>query len=88
MLLGLFRNRPCPCERKLQALDDDLKSMRLAWEEVQDKVYHWMQRTKKRDRDEAASTAPPAVHPVVAAIEARRALARRNGIPPVLPLQG
>lgn len=93
--MGLFGNKRCTCADDVQAVRGQLANLRLDFETLQDKVYRWMQRTAKRDRDaaertEASGSDPadgPAVHPVTARILARR-MRGRNGVPPVLPVQG
>jgi hypothetical protein len=68
-------------EAETRALRSTVKAVEMEFETVQDKVYRWMQRTRKRERDEAARGEAPAidpvdppahVHPIIARIRARR----------------
>jgi len=66
-------------QEHLHAVDTRGKDLQLNFEELQDKVYRWMQRTKQRDRRDGAEVERSGAHPNprVQAIIDRRARGTR-----------
>jgi hypothetical protein len=59
--------KPCnecvTARERADAAVREARAVATAFEELQDKVYRWMQRTNKRDRDETREDAPGAPIP-------------------------
>lgn len=92
------RERIDALETKAKALREEVDTLTrkfsLDWEELQDKVHRWMQRTGARERSEAKAeqrrgvdhwqgTAAPVTDPVSARILARRARGGVRAVPPL-----
>lgn len=96
-LFGRQEKAPADLQESLQKAELALarvKALELAFEELQDKVYRWMQRTRKR---EAADAGQPGgnggtpgtgaqLHPTVARVLARRGV--RRGVSEALSGEG
>ncbi len=51
-----LRSKVHDLERRCTTLEGQLRSLKLEWEDVQDKVYRWMQRARKRVEREESKT--------------------------------
>jgi hypothetical protein len=79
----MWWNRPKTCE-KCEELASKIKEIRLEFEELQDKVYHWMKRTGARVA-RAQAVQDGAAGDVEGAVTDPDMAVARDGAPPVRP---